>query len=344
MKHDLPRTAPGKIQKPVEALTGKIICGDALKTLEKFPDQSIDCVVTSPPYWALRDYGAAGQIGLESTIDAYLDKLLAVFAEIKRALKPEGTCWVNYGDTYSTSVKGGKKNKPQHNLFADLTRQARLPKLVFRSAVPIKSLCLIPSRFALRMLRQGWILRNEIIWHKPNCLPQSARDRFTVDFEKLFFFVKSRRYFFRQQFEPVKLAPRLSDFIPSPKAGSIGRNKLIRAMNPRSARRSYQKVKERGRNKRAVWTIPTGSFLENHYAVYPPRLVETPILAGCPPGGIVLDPFAGSGTTALVAKRLGRRFIGIELNPQYVRLAKNRIKNLNQNSHNSNVITKKRTT
>ena len=152
----------------------RIICGDSLKTLKKFPSESIDCVVTSPPYWALRDYGVKGQTGLESTIEEYLDKLLAVFAEVRRVLKPSGTCWVNFGDTYANKTKGGHRNKPQGNIYDSLTKRATFPKLKTELSIPPKSLCLIPSRFAIRMIEQGWILRNEIIWHKPNAMPQSV--------------------------------------------------------------------------------------------------------------------------------------------------------------------------
>ena len=152
--------------KPIEKFTNKIICGDALKVLKTIPDESIDCIVTSPPYWALRDYGVAGQIGLELTIEEYLEKLLAVFAEVKRVLKPSGTCWINFGDTYANKTKGGHRNKPQGNMYDSLTKRATFPKLKTELNIPAKSLCLIPSRFALKMIEQGWILRNSIVWNK----------------------------------------------------------------------------------------------------------------------------------------------------------------------------------
>jgi site-specific DNA-methyltransferase (adenine-specific) len=314
----------------IETFVNKIICGDALKILKKLPDESIDCVVTSPPYWALRDYDVKGQIGLEPSIEEYLNKLGAVFTEIRRVLKPTGTCWVNFGDTYAHKTKGGQQNKPQNNIFDALSKRATIPKLKLRLNIPAKSLCLIPSRFAVKMVEEGWILRNEIIWHKPNAMPQSIKDRFTVDFEKVFFFVKSRKYHFRQQFEPLKLTPRLSDFMLNPNAKNFLKDdKFIRTTNLKSARRSYERVLRRGRNKRCVWTIGTTNFAEQHYATYPPKLIETPILAGCPEGGIVLDPFAGSGTTAVVAIRLGRKYIGIELNPKYLKIAEHRINSLN---------------
>jgi DNA modification methylase len=313
-------------RKPIEKFIDKIICGDSLKVLKTISDQSIDCVVTSPPYWALRDYGVSGQIGLESSIEEYLEKLMAVFAEVKRVLKPSGTCWINFGDTYANKTKGGHRNKFQNNIFDSLTERSVIPKLTTELSIPAKSLCLIPARFAIQMIEQGWILRNEIIWHKPNAMPQSINDRFTVDFEKIFFFVKSRRYYFKQQFEPLRNPQELERRYSNPFEKHIyrkanGRNyKSIEAI-----RRSQKEILKTGRNKRCVWTIGTGVSNGNHFAVYPPRLIETPILAGCPENGIVLDPFVGSGTTAIVAKKLNRNFIGIELNRDYVRLANRRL-------------------
>lgn len=303
-----------------------------MKVLKTIPNESIDCVVTSPPYWALRDYGVAGQIGLESTIEEYLDKLLAVFDEVKRVLKPSGTCWINFGDTFANKTKGGHRNRLQGNMYDSLTKRATFPKLKTELSIPPKSLCLIPARFALKMIERGWILRNEIIWHKPNAMPQSVRDRFSVDFEKLFFFVKERKYYFRQQFEPVKNPQELRRRYSNPFEKHIYRKLNGRNYKSLGAiKRSQKEILKKGRKMRSVWTIGTGVTNGNHLAVYPPKLVETPILAGCPENGIVLDPFIGSGTTAIVAKKLNRNFIGIELNPEYVRLARNRIKNLDSN-------------
>jgi DNA modification methylase len=317
--------------KPIEKFINKIICGDSLKVLKTIPDESIDCIVTSPPYWALRDYGVAGQIGLESTIEEYLDKLLVVFDEAKRVLKPSGTCWVNFGDTYANKTKGGYRKKMQGNMYNRLTKRATFTKLKAQLSIPPKSLCMIPSRFAVRMIERGWILRNEIIWHKPNAMPTSVKDRFSVDFEKLFFFVKLRKYFFRPQFEPLKTPSRLERRLLDPHKKHKRIASYWYSARPEISEKARLKMIMQGRNKRSVWTIGTIAFPENHFAVYPERLIETPILAGCPENGIVLDPFIGSGTTALVAKKLNRNFIGIELNPEYIRLAKNRIKNLNSN-------------
>jgi site-specific DNA-methyltransferase (adenine-specific) len=176
------------------------------------------------------------------------------------------------------------------------------------------------------MIERGWILRNEIIWHKPNVMPQSVQDRFTVDFEKIFFFVKNRKYYFRQQYEQLKNPERLKRRLLDPdKVHKRARSYWFSA-RPEISEKRRLKMLSSGRNKRCVWRIGTSQFKDNHFAVYPERLVETPIKAGCPKDGIVLDPFLGSGTTAVVTKRLNRKFIGIDLNPEYVRLARNRIR------------------
>jgi DNA modification methylase len=306
---------------------GRIIRGDALKVLQRLPTESIDCVVTSPPYWSLRDYGVRQQIGLEASPEEYIERLCTVFDEVRRLLKPAGTCWVNLGDAYATrSSKTSRKPKhpqpilsPSSNSALDFKRPlARLPG---------KCLVQLPARFALEMIERGWILRNEIIWHKPNCLPQSARDRFTVDFERLFFFVKQRRYYFRQQFEPLCGRDRLLSRLINPESRRkrVYGDKYVSAINPRTAEASRLRILRYGRNKRSVWRIAVRPFRGEHFAVYPPELIETPIQAGCPKGGVVLDPFMGSGTTALVAQQLDRNFIGIDLNPDYIRLARQRL-------------------
>lgn len=309
------------------------MCGDSLKILRTIPPESVDCVVTSPPYWALRDYEVDGQIGLEPDIDDYLEKLLAVFDEIGRVLKPSGTVWINFGDTYANKSKGGQRNKPQNNLFDSLSKRSVIPPLKTDLDIPPKSLCLIPLRFAVKMIERGWILRNEIIWHKPNAMPQSVRDRFTVDYEKIFFFVKNRKYYFQRQYEPVKNPHELKRRYTNPFEKHKYRRTLGRTAHKSMAAivKSQRKILRTGRNKRCVWTITTGASKADHYAVFPEKLIETPILAGCPEGGIVLDPFMGSGTTAIVARRLSRKFIGIDLNPHYVKLAEDRIRALHKN-------------
>lgn len=302
----------------------KIICGDALAVLKQLPDESVHCVVTSPPYWALRDYGIKGQLGLEPTFHEYLSKLCAIFDEIKRVLKPMGTCWVNMGDTYASPTKGhGNSKRSRVAMYASLS-QTR-----YKIGLPVKSLCQIPARFAVEMTSRGWVLRNEIIWHKPNCMPQSATDRFTVDFEKVFFFVKSRRYFFKQQYEPLRDKGRLVRRLLNPHTTRkrVYGDARISAINPKTIELSRARMLKRGRYKRCVWRVAVRPYYGEHFATYPPELIETPIKAGCPRNGIVLDPFMGSGTTALVAKKLGRKFIGVELSPAYIRLARARLAN-----------------
>ena len=312
------------MRQTLESFINHIICGPADQVLKSFPNESIDCVITSPPYWGLRDYGIKGQLGLEPTIQEYVEKLCDVFDEVRRVLKESGTVWINIGDTYSSNHGGGKQLK----VNPEVTRQLRAAKDRTRnSKLPAKSLCQIPSRVALEMTNRGWILRNEIIWHKPNCMPSSVKDRFTVDFEKFFFFVKSSRYYFAQQFEQLRNKDRLTRRLLDPQGQRKRKygDKFISTLNPATAEASRLNMLRHGRNKRCVWSISTRPFAGNHFAVYPPQLIETPIKAGCPKAGIVLDPFIGSGTTALVAKQLGRQFIGIDLNPSYVRMTRSRL-------------------
>lgn len=273
----------------------KIYNGNALDVLKTFPDESVDMVITSPPYWALRDYGAEGQLGLESTFQEYINKLCDIFDEVKRVLKKSGSCWVNLGDAYSGSGKGV-------------------------GGIKSKSLLQIPSRFAIEMCNRGWILRNEIIWHKPNAMPQSVRDRFTVDYEKLFFFVKSKKYYFKQQKEQMK-----TNHICWKSIRKHSRMVSLNTTKQNDFSQDLKISKDLQRNKRSVWSINTKPFKEKHFATYPEELIITPIKACCPENGIVLDPFMGSGTTAVVARSLGLKYVGIELNPDYIKIAEKRL-------------------
>lgn len=321
-----------------------ILNTDALSGLQQLPDQSVDCIVTSPPYWQLRDYGLApilfggdsacchdfdtfgvcrlcsgwsGELGHEPSREMFVEHLITIFDECRRVLKKTGTLWVNIGDSYSKHNKYNHPNEWPGRKNVYCLKSPCVDMSIHR--VPHKSLCNIPGLFAEKMIQQGWILRNEIIWHKPSVIPMPAKDRFTVDFEKLFFFTKSTKYDFRQQFEPYaectirryrqRFAP---DDIYRKYGYPVGKIKS----NPN------------GRNKRCVWRITTEPNRRCHYASYPTKLVEIPIEAGCPPGGIVLDPFIGSGTTAIVARRSGRHYIGIEPNPEYVEIAKNRLEEM----------------
>ena len=303
----------------------KIYCGDAIKVLEKLPDKFVDCVVTSPPYWALRDYKIKGQLGLEKDFNDYIGKLCDVFCRVKRVLKDEGTCWVNIGDTYYSKSGSSFLNDK-------LTSSKRIKKIGINRANEIRglgllqeqNLALIPFRFALEMQRRGWVIRNVIIWHKPNCMPCSAKNRFTVDFEYLFFFVKNRKYYFETQYEPLKetTQTRLKYKFNFNK-GDIA--SAVKTTGIRTFQKHYNENKIEGRNKRCVWTISPSSFKGKHYATFPEKLIEIPIKAGCPENGIVLDPFIGSGTTGMVCKRFGRNFLGIDIKPEYCKIAQKRI-------------------
>ena len=301
----------------------KIYTGNCLEELKKLPNESVDCVVTSPPYWALRDYGVEGQLGLEPTFQEYINKLCDIFDEVKRVLKKEGTCWVNVGDTYGTQGGQNRKTDKDYSKYDSIKLKNReIGSVLLKEPNMHKNLCNIPARFSIEMQNRGWILRNEIIWHKPNCMPSSAKDRFTVDFEKVFFFVKNKKYWFETQYEPSVDKESYEGRRKRHSYESYGDSTLkIRQGFNNIVGKTYP-----NRNKRCVWTITTHSFKEAHFATYPEKLCEIPIKAGCPVGGVVLDPFFGAGTTGVVAKKLGRDFIGIELNPEYIKIAEARIK------------------
>ena len=322
----------------------KIIQGDTLEILKTLPSEFVDCVITSPPYWALRDYGIEGQLGLETTFQEYITKLCDIFDEVKRVLKKTGTCWINLGDTYAGSGNGSndyrtEKSKSLNGIgkYADKKYQGlgsskltaknrhheehRFERRGKTNEIAAKSLCQIPSRFAIEMSNRGWIIRNEIIWHKPNCMPQSVKDRFTVDFEKIYFFVKNRKYWFEQQYEPHIWADKDKRSQRHWSENKAKSGKMI------EQRYSMGQVSYgvKGRNKRTVWRIPTVPYKDAHFATFPQDLIVPMIKAGCPEGGVVLDPFIGSGTTAVVAQKLGRKYLGIELNPEYIKMAEKRL-------------------
>jgi len=351
---------------------------------------------------ALRDYGVAGQLGLEPTFQEYINRLCDIFDEVKRVLKSTGSCWVVMGDTYSATrwsnspTKTGTVGNNQK-----IEGNINIKKEV--GNIPDKCLCCIPDRFKIEMIDRGWICRNEIIWHKPNCIPSSAKDRFTVDYEMLFFFTKSKKYYFETQYEPMAESTikdsRFGKKVETKNTKDYMTANLGRTdKDPAQIRRSFENLdKKQGRNRRCVWRITTKPFKESHFAVYPEELCITPIKAGCPEfvckkcgkarekiyekpdmtqrprrsveaktaedkylgfkdrsagqayqewrnenpdtfigytdcgcdagwkSGIILDPFMGSGTTGLVAKKLGRNYIGIELNPDYIKMANKRL-------------------
>ena len=301
----------------------KIYQGDTLETLRTFPDKCIDMVITSPPYYALRDYGVDGQLGMESTFQEYITKLCDIFDEVKRVLKEDGTCWVVIGDSYGGTADKGNYVDPKN----PLGRNAQSESLT-KNVTP-KCLLQIPSRFAIEMTNRGWILRNELIWHKSNAMPSSVKDRFTVDYEKIFFFSKSTKYYFEQQKEPMKTndinPPRGSKGVIGQLNSGLREQDLVGRSDYTGFNDRYVPPKDLNRNMRCVLPINTQPFSGSHFATFPEKLVETPIKAGTKKGGIVLDIFMGSGTTGVVAKKLGRNYIGIELNEKYVSMAKKRI-------------------
>jgi DNA modification methylase len=305
----------------------KIILGDCLSGIKQIPDNSVDCCISSPPYWSLRDYGVGGQIGLEEDYQEYIKRLIDIYNEVQRVLKPTGTCFVNLGDTYAGSGNGATKNADTNKYIEKSKQVYVLPNgtgkaYKFRKTSLNKSLLMIPERFAIEMINNGWILRNQIIWHKPNQMPSSAKDRFTVDFEKIFFFVKEPMgYYFEQQFEPyTKPLDRWGGQIIR---GDYKTKTNQFSMQEREGRN--MRPNPEGKNMRTVWSINTKPFSGAHFAVFPERLVERMIKSGCPEGGIVLDPFMGAGTTAVVAQKLNRNYTGFELNPTYKQMAEDRL-------------------
>ena len=287
-----------------------IINGDCLSELKKIESEAVDCIITSPPYWNLRDYGIEGQLGREQTPQEYINKLVEIFTECKRALKNTGSLWVNISDSYGGSGSKGNYRK-QKQLHGNLGQAESLSQ-----GFKQKSMLAIPQRLSIALIDNGWLLRNTVIWHKPNAMPDSVKDRFTNDFEYFFFFTKSRKYYFERQLEKYKS-------VPCHKKRDKASEKYKNTNLFSKGARDYYSLG--GRNKRTVWTIPTYPFKGCHFATFPEKLIITPLLSCCPEGGTVLDPFCGSGTVGLVAKKLNRQFIGIELNPDYCEIAEERI-------------------
>jgi DNA modification methylase len=256
-----------------------LLVGDAREVLARFPPHSVQTCITSPPYWSLRDYGIAGQIGLEPSLDAYLASLVDVFRLVHRALRDDGTLWLNVGDSYTS---GGRTWRAPDKKNPERAMNVRPPT---PTGLKPKDLIGVPWRLAFALQEAGYYLRADNVWHKPNCQPESVKDRPTRDHEYLFLFAKGERYVYHP-----------------------------------AARRGPN-----GRNLRTVWSIPTEARKEGHGAMFPRALVEPCLALGSSPGDLVLDPFAGAGTTGVAALASGRRFVGIELNPSYARIAQRRL-------------------
>jgi|TARA_R100000479_G_scaffold30791_1_gene12383 DNA modification methylase len=294
-----------------------ILQGDVIERLKDIEDNKIQCVVTSPPYWGLRDYGEDNQLGLEETPEEYVENMVNVFREVKRVLKDDGTLWLNLGDSYNTTQAGNKtwgdgvgSNKQYAKGIIPKKRNKTL-------GLKPKDLVGIPWRVAFALQQDGWYLRQDIIWHKPNPMPESVTDRCTKSHEYIFLMSKSANYYYDA--ESIKEKTITND--------NINRDRETTRLNNTPGRTRMEGLKTNNyekRNKRSVWKINTKPYKEAHFAVFPEKLPELCIKAGSKEGDIVLDPFFGSGTTGFVAQRLYRKWIGIELNPEYIKIANKR--------------------
>jgi DNA modification methylase len=333
-------------------MTVRILQGEALAELQKLPEASVHCIVSSPPYWRQRDYGMAGQLGLEQTPEEYVDRLTAIFAECRRVLKPEGTCWVNIGDKWASGGNGGggsfMEQRSEAWAHVKANKGWRSPPTGYKD----KDLVGVPWMLAFAMRAEGWFLRQCNIWAKPNCMPESVTDRSTAAHEYVFHFSKQNDYWYDADAARTPPAPasetRLAQNVEaqegSDRANGGGKTNgpmkdVRRTDKQRGHSRKHNGFNDRwdampvaeqramGANLRSVWWISPAQYREGHYAVMPDALAEICIAAGCPAGGTVLDPFGGAGTTGLVADRMGRDAILIELNPEYAAMAKRRITN-----------------
>lgn len=301
--------------------------GDAATVLASLPESSVNCVCTSPPYYGLRDYGVDGQLGMEPSPAEYVEALRAVFAEVRRVLADDGVLWLNLGDSYvskpcgnvrgvsdATGLHGGRTSSGYRDRLA-AGHATKRDNTSF--GLPEKNLIGVPWRVALALQDDGWILRSEVIWHKTSGMPESITDRVSKRHEQVFMFAKSPRYWFdldaiREPHAETTIAAAARARIPYLAPGQRPQTKT-------------HGMSERGANPGDVWSISTQPFFGAHFATMPTELARRCILAGCPADGTVLDPFAGSGTTLMVARRLGRKSIGIELNPDYVDIIRDRI-------------------
>ena len=291
--------------------------GDSLEVLRTLPDQSVDCCVTSPPYFGLRDYGEPGQIGAESHPLEYVTRMREMFAEVRRVLADDGTLWLNIGDTYSAKrpyqVKQSRAKGAERGEAFDTT-----------SFLPAKSLMLIPHRVAIALQDDGWILRQEIIWSKRSCMPERVDDRPSRTHEAVFLFTKSARYWYdadaiRYESDPEQVAH--NERYAKVYAAQADRAATTGQPGNNNSAGIHARPGKPGRNAPSVWHLSMSPFPEAHFATMPQELARRCVVAGCKPGGVVLDPFSGSGTTGLVAGQTGRRYVGIDLSRDYLDLS-----------------------
>lgn len=317
-----------------------------MEVLKTFPDQIVNCCITSPPYFRLRDYGIDGQIGMEETPEQYIERLTEVFREVKRVLKDDGTLWVNIGDSYVGT--GGDRKNPVRNIIFNQQQQSNPKEGRYESICRMKDSGLkqkdligIPWMLAFSLRADGWYLRQDIIWHKPNPMPESVTDRCTKSHEYIFLLSKSPKYYYDAEAiaedATESSTKRLSRNVQEQKGSTLpGKtNGNMKARSPRFEGKKYTEDPETfyrtksgnayeyrpKRNKRDVWTVTTKPYKGAHFATFPQDLIEPCVLAGCPKDGIVLDPFFGSGTTGAAAQKYNRNYIGIEINPKYCNLA-----------------------
>ena len=313
-----------------------IYAGDCLESLKKLEDQSVHTCVTSPPYYGLRDYGVEGQLGLEQTPKEFVDNLVNVFKEVKRVLRDDGTVWLNIGDSYgaqngkgfNTNAISGSTNRSteMQKKYGNISSHGTMKE---RTGLPPKSLIGIPWSVAFAMQDDGWILRQDIIWNKPNPMPESVKDRCTKAHEYIFLFSKSKKYYYDN--EAIK-----EDSVTVNSKGERGKpnsakniGKSTEDVDGFDVRGGFKNMKAQPKkNKRSVWTVATKPYKEAHFATFPPKLIEPCVLAGCPEGGTVLDPFGGSGTTAEVSHNNNRDTILCELSDDYIEIAVKRLTNM----------------
>lgn len=320
-----------------------LMIGDCVASMRQMEAGSVHTCITSPPYFGLRDYGNDGQIGLESTPDEFVAALVNVFREVRRVLRDDGTLWLNLGDSYANDGKWGGSSGGKH--ASTLHGASSIGRGKVTTGLKPKDLIGIPWRVAFALQADGWYLRQDIIWHKPNPMPESVRDRCTKAHEYVFLLSKGPRYYFDHEAikEPAVggHSGRAATFdrsgnavaehvIPGQSAAqhrprpSVKRGGFAGKTNALPGREAFRAVTET-RNRRSVWSVPTRAFRGAHFATFPEQLIEPCILAGAPEAGVVLDPFMGAGTTAVAAERLGRQWIGCELNPEYADMALDRI-------------------